>query len=60
MIGRGIACFLAAILLSVVASLGRAEAWPERPIRFVVSASVGSSFDALFFVVGARLKDRLG
>ena len=60
MIGRGIACFLAAILLSVVASLGRAEAWPERPIRFVVAAPAGSSLDALARVVGARLKDRLG
>ena len=37
-----------------------AQAWPDKPIKFVVSAPAGSSLDALARVIGDRLKDRLG
>jgi tripartite-type tricarboxylate transporter receptor subunit TctC len=37
-----------------------AQPWPDKPIRFVVSAPAGSSLDALARVIGERLKDRLG
>ena len=57
---RGAGCFVAAILLGALAPHAQADAWPERPIRFVVAAPAGSSLDALARVVGERLKDRLG
>jgi len=57
---RGVGCFVAAILLGALAPHAQADAWPERPIRFVVAAPAGSSLDALARVVGERLKDRLG
>ena len=37
-----------------------AQAWPDKPIHFVVSAPAGSSLDALARVIGDRLKDRIG
>ena len=37
-----------------------AQAWPDKPIRFVVSAPAGSSLDVLARVIGDRLKDRAG
>ena len=43
-----------------MASVAQADAWPDKPIRFVVAAPAGSSLDALARVVGERLKDRLG
>jgi tripartite-type tricarboxylate transporter receptor subunit TctC len=52
-------------LLVVVAALSAsftasAQPWPDKPIKFVVSAPAGSSLDALARVIGDRLKDRLG
>ncbi len=60
MIRRGVARSVATVLLSALASLAQADAWPDKPIRFVVAAPAGSSLDALARVVGERLKDRLG
>jgi len=37
-----------------------AQTWPDKPIRFIVSAPAGSSLDALARVIGDKLKDRLG
>jgi tripartite-type tricarboxylate transporter receptor subunit TctC len=37
-----------------------AQSWPEKPVRFLVSAPAGSSLDALARVIGERLKDRIG
>ena len=37
-----------------------AQAWPDKPIRFVVAAPAGSSLDALARTIGDRLKDRVG
>jgi tripartite-type tricarboxylate transporter receptor subunit TctC len=38
----------------------RAQAWPERPIHFVMTAPGGSSIDVLGRVIGERLSHRLG
>jgi tripartite-type tricarboxylate transporter receptor subunit TctC len=45
---------------AVLAMSAGAQAWPEKPIRFVVAAPAGSSLDALARTVGERLKDRVG
>src|SRR6266853_1639047 len=37
-----------------------AQAWPDRPVRFVVAAPAGSSLDTLARVIGDKLKDKLG
>ena len=36
------------------------QAWPDKPIRFIVAAPAGSSLDALARVIGERMKDRVG
>jgi tripartite-type tricarboxylate transporter receptor subunit TctC len=50
----------AAVLALVLAPLAAAQAWPERPIRFLMSAPAGSSIDVLGRTIADRLKDRLG
>src|SRR3954453_20150284 len=52
--------FMAAIALFAVAFCVGAQAWPDRPIKFVVSAPAGSSLDVLARVIGDKLKDKLG
>jgi tripartite-type tricarboxylate transporter receptor subunit TctC len=37
-----------------------AQAWPDKPIRFLMSAPAGSSIDVLGRTIGDKLKDRLG
>ena len=37
-----------------------AQAWPDKPIRFIVAAPAGSSLDVLARIIGDKLKDRLG
>ena len=37
-----------------------AQAWPEKPIKFIVPAPAGSSLDVLARIIGDKLKDRLG
>jgi tripartite-type tricarboxylate transporter receptor subunit TctC len=52
---------LAALLVAVlVAAPGTAQNWPDRPLRFVVSAPAGSSLDVLARTIADKLKDRLG
>ncbi len=60
MIRRGVARSLAAVLVSAVASFAQAEAWPDKPIHFVVAAPAGSSLDTLARVLGERMRERLG
>ncbi len=38
----------------------QAQAWPDKPIRFVMSAPAGSSIDVLGRTIADKLKDRLG
>ena len=45
--------------LLVAASAG-AQAWPDKPLRFVMSAPAGSSIDVLGRTIADKLKDRLG
>ena len=37
-----------------------AQSWPDRPIKFVMSAPAGSSIDVLGRTIADKLKDRLG
>ena len=41
-------------------SLSFAQTWPDKPIKFVMSAPAGSSIDVLGRTIGDKLKDRLG
>jgi len=51
---------IAGIVLAASAMPALAQAWPDKPIRFVVAAPAGSSLDALARVIGERMKDRVG
>ena len=42
------------------ASPALAQTWPDKPIRFVMSAPAGSSIDVLGRTIADKLKDRLG
>jgi tripartite-type tricarboxylate transporter receptor subunit TctC len=55
---RRIALALLTIALSTSAAM--AQPWPERPIRFLMSAPAGSSIDVLGRAIADKLKDRLG
>lgn len=49
----------AGVALSVAPG-ARAQAWPNRTLRMILTAPPGSSIDVLGRIVGDRLKDRLG
>jgi tripartite-type tricarboxylate transporter receptor subunit TctC len=51
---------MAAMPLAAAASMALAQTWPDKPVKFVVSAGPGSSLDTLARVIGDKLKDRLG
>ena len=54
---------LAALLLAAAAlatGTAPAQAWPDKPIRFVMTAPAGSSIDVLGRTIADKLKDRLG
>ncbi|MDQ2915828.1 MAG: tripartite tricarboxylate transporter substrate binding protein [Pseudomonadota bacterium] len=48
-----------AIITIAIAPLACAQAWPARPIKFVMSAPAGSSIDVLGRTIADKLKDRL-
>ena len=52
-----IACLWAVALSPVPAA---AQAWPDKPIKFVMSAPAGSSIDVLGRTIADKLKERLG
>jgi len=62
MISRRTAICLTAIGLSVIASIGRAEAadYPTRPVRWVVGCAPGGATDIIARLIGQRLSERLG
>src|SRR6478752_5241803 len=62
MISRRTAICLTAIGLSVIASIGRAEAadYPTRPVRRVVGYPPGGATDIIARLIGQRLSERLG
>jgi tripartite-type tricarboxylate transporter receptor subunit TctC len=49
---------LACVLLT--ATSAGAQAWPDKPLRFIMSAPAGSSIDVLGRTIADKLKDRLG
>jgi tripartite-type tricarboxylate transporter receptor subunit TctC len=51
---------LLACLLAATPALASAQSWPDKPIRFVMSAPAGSSIDVLGRAIADKLKDRLG
>ncbi len=51
---------LLAVACSLAFSNSMAQAWPDKPIKFVMSAPAGSSIDVLGRTIGDKLKDRLG
>lgn len=46
--------------LAAFAPALRAQAWPTRPLRMILTAPPGSSIDVLGRIVADKLKDRLG
>ena len=50
----------AACLLTCLPLAAAAQAWPDKPLRFVMSAPAGSSIDVLGRTIADKLKDRLG
>ena len=49
-----------AFFMALAAASAGAQTWPDRPIRFVMSAPAGSSIDVIGRVIADKLKDRLG
>ncbi len=48
------------LAVAFAAPLAGAQAWPEHPIRFLMTAPAGSSIDVLGRTIADKLKDRLG
>src|SRR5499425_1906267 len=58
---NALARFLAVLALAAIsAGAACAQAWPDRPIKFVVAAPAGSSIDVLARIIGDKFKDKLG
>ncbi|MEO8739287.1 MAG: tripartite tricarboxylate transporter substrate binding protein [Casimicrobiaceae bacterium] len=57
---RSIARLAAMAVALCVATPGGAQSWPDRPLKFIVSAPAGSSLDVLARTISDKLKDRLG
>jgi tripartite-type tricarboxylate transporter receptor subunit TctC len=51
---------MAFVSMVVGVSTAGAQAWPDRPIKFLMSAPAGSSIDVLGRAIADKLKDRLG
>jgi tripartite-type tricarboxylate transporter receptor subunit TctC len=51
---------LLALLAVAAAAPASAQAWPDRPVKFVMSAPAGSSIDVLGRMIADKLKDKLG
>ena len=51
---------LAAVVMALCAHAACAQAWPAKPVHFIVPFPPGGSVDPLARVLGARLSDSLG
>src|SRR6478735_8045300 len=51
---------MAIVSMVVGVSTAGAQAWPDRPIKFLMSAPAGSSIDVLGRAIADKLRDRLG
>ena len=49
-----------AIVAASLGAVAHAQAWPDKPIKFVVAAGPGSSLDTLARVIGDKLREKLG
>ena len=56
---RAFHAFAISCALLAATSAG-AQAWPDKPLRFIMSAPAGSSIDVLGRTIADKLKDRLG
>lgn len=56
----GIIRGLSALLLACMAAASWAQAWPARPIRFVIGFGPGTSLDAVSRLVGNEMEKKLG
>jgi tripartite-type tricarboxylate transporter receptor subunit TctC len=50
----------ALLVLAAAASPGTAQTWPDRPIRFLMTAPAGSSIDVIGRTIAEKLGPRLG
>jgi tripartite-type tricarboxylate transporter receptor subunit TctC len=50
----------ALLMAALAAPVARAQAWPQHPIKFLMTAPAGSSIDVLGRTIADKLKDRLG
>ena len=55
-----LAALAAAMLGALVPFAASAQSWPDKPIRFVMTAPAGSSIDVIGRTIADKLKDRLG
>jgi tripartite-type tricarboxylate transporter receptor subunit TctC len=55
-----LATLAAAMLGALVPAAASAQSWPDKPIRFVMTAPAGSSIDVIGRTIADKLKDRLG
>ena len=55
-----LAAALAALAGALAIAPAFAQAWPDKPIRFVMTAPAGSSIDVIGRTIADKLKDRLG
>jgi len=51
---------LTAVLLLAAASLAHAQAWPNRPIKYIVNFAPGGTTDILARMIGPKLSEALG
>jgi tripartite-type tricarboxylate transporter receptor subunit TctC len=59
MIGHALRALIVCLCAAAL-SPAYAQAWPDKPIRFVMSAPAGSSIDVLGRTIADKLRDRLG
>jgi tripartite-type tricarboxylate transporter receptor subunit TctC len=57
---RSLFCTTLAFVLSTLAGTAQAQAWPSKPIRYIVPFAAGGTTDLLGRMVGAKLADALG
>ena len=55
-----LAVLAAAAIGALVPAVASAQTWPDKPIRFVMTAPAGSSIDVIGRTIADKLKDRLG
>src|SRR5262245_24158842 len=51
---------IALFAISLVPALAFAQAWPSKPIRFVVPFGTGGSNDVVARILGAKLSESIG